>query len=320
LLHIAEKLRGCVAEKIPYSVEVSPSTVSEEKLRLLRQFGVTRISIGVQTFAPQETAFLDRPQSPEIVARALQSIRNINFSVLNIDLMYGLPGQTRESWRNSLHSALTWRPEEIFLYPLYVRPLTGLAEHPEEHEGTPVEAYREGRDLLLAAGYTQISMRMFRLSAAAPQDYPPYCCQEDGMVGIGCGARSYTRNLHYSTPYAVTARNVANLIDQYSSCTAESFDWADFGFYLDSEDQRRRYVLLSLLEHEGLTVPDYLARFDSHPLTDLPELILLTQHGLMNASSDCLRLTANGLERSDAIGPWLYSDKVRQLLEEYSPC
>ncbi len=234
--------------------------------------------------------------------------------------MYGIPGQTLESWRESLRAALAWRPEEVFLYPLYVRPLTGLAIQAGPRDDLRMAAYRAGRDLLLAEGYAQLSMRMFRTSYAPPESGPPYRCQEDGMVGLGCGARSYTRALHYSTQYAVSGDRIREIIKRFAARPAESFDWADYGFRLDLEDQRRRYVLLGLLECEGLDLATYAARFGADPLADLPELHALAEHKLMEAAPDCLRLTELGLERSDAIGPWLYSARVRHLMETYPLC
>jgi oxygen-independent coproporphyrinogen-3 oxidase len=125
------------------------------------------------------------------------------------------------------------------------------------------------------------------------------------MVGLGCGARSYTRGLHYSTHYAVVPGRVREIIERFAARTAESFDWADYGFHLDFEDQRRRYVLLSLLECNALDPAAYAARFASGLPADLPELSLLGEQGLMDVASDRLWLTEYGLERSDAIGPWL---------------
>jgi oxygen-independent coproporphyrinogen-3 oxidase len=320
LLAVAGLFLGASARGIPASVEVSPATAADEKLARLRQFGVSRLSIGVQTFDAQEAAALGRPQPRGLVEQSLRAVREAGFRTLNVDLMYGIPGQTLASWRQSLHAALAWRPEEIYLYPLYVRPMTGLAGRPAQHEDRRIAAYRVGRELLLGEGYTQHSMRMFRAPHAPPENGPLYRCQEDGMVGLGCGARSYTRTLHYSTPYAVGAERVGEIIERFSARTAESFDWADYGFRLDSEDQRRRYVLLGLLEHEGLDATAYAARFASDPLIDLPQLDALARNGLIDVTADRLRLTEFGFERSDAIGPWLYSHKVRQLTEAYPLC
>jgi len=320
LLAVVARTLGASTFAVPASVEVSPATAIPDRLIRLRQFGIGRVSIGVQTFDPHEAARLGRSQSRELVEQALQEIRAVGFPVLNVDLMYDIPGQTVESWRQSLRAALAWRPEEIFLYPLYFRPVTALASHTGQSETWRMDAYQIGQDMLLREGYKQLSMRMFRAPHAPAQDSPPYRCQEDGMVGLGCGARSYTRTLHYSTPYAIGRGHIRELIERFAARTADSFDWADFGFELDAEDQRRRYVLLGLLECQGLARGEYAARFGFDPVVDLPELEALAQDGLMEQTSGCLRLTPRGLAQSDTIGPWLYSRKVRDLMENYSPC
>src|SRR5262249_31945120 len=157
---------------------------------------------------------------------------------------------------------------------------------------------------------TQISMRMFSRSRP-DQDAavgPVYCCQEDGMIGLGCGARSYTRDLHYSSEYAVGARGVRAILADYVSRPPEAFDAADYGCRLRREEPRRRYVLQSLLQAEGLSRPAYRGRFGTEAMEDLPELAELEPCGLAAVIEDRLCLTEAGMERSDVIGPWLYSD------------
>jgi oxygen-independent coproporphyrinogen-3 oxidase len=93
---------------------------------------------------------------------------------------------------------------------------------------------------------------------------------------------------------------------------------ADYGIRLNEEDQRRRLVILSLLQAEGLGREHYARRFGSDVLDDLPELLALVERGLATFDEGRVQLTAAALERSDAIGPWLYSRRVRQRMEEYS--
>jgi oxygen-independent coproporphyrinogen-3 oxidase len=90
-------------------------------------------------------------------------------------------------------------------------------------------------------------MRMFRALHAPALDSPVYCCQEDGMVGLGCGARSYTHALHYSSEYAVGARGVRAILNDYVKKDAAAFDHADYGFALEPDEQRRRYIIQSQL-------------------------------------------------------------------------
>ncbi|HEU5118557.1 MAG TPA: hypothetical protein VFT74_18250, partial [Isosphaeraceae bacterium] len=217
----------------------------------------------------------------------------------------------------SVREALCYTPEELYLYPLYVRPLTGLGRSGRSWDDLRMACYREARDLLLGCGYEQVSMRMFRLPLDTPGAGVVYCCQDDGMVGLGCGARSYTREVHFSTEYAVGAHKVRSLIEAYSASQADSFGLASHGRYLGGEDQRRRFVIQSLLQCSGLSMPAFAQRFGTSAEDDLPELSLLEDTGLTERRGDVLALTAWGLERSDAIGPWLYSDGVRQAMEAY---
>ena len=324
LFDVAERTFGVDPQNIPVSVETSPLTAETGKLRLLRERGVDRISIGVQSFIEAEVKAVGRSQKTAVVEQALDRIRNVGFPTLNIDLIYGLPGQTTGSWLESLRAALRFKPEELYLYPLYVRPMTGLGRRSQKAEDDLRPAcYRAGRELLLESGYRQISMRMFQAAQAPTADGPAYCCQNDGMVGLGCGARSYTRALHYSGEYAVGATGVREILAAYFAKAAhmvktdDAFDFVDYGFRLDGAEQRRRFVIQSLLQVEGLEFAAYRARFGSEAMDDLPELSRLEDHGLATRDDASLRLTEEGLKKSDVIGPALYSARVRRLMKSY---
>ncbi|MCE9667155.1 STM4012 family radical SAM protein [Myxococcus stipitatus] len=310
-------LLGADAPAIPVSVEVSPETVDVEKLRALRARGTDRVSMGIQSFIEAEVASVKRPQQTAQVLAALDLIRSVDFPTLNLDLIYGMEGQTVESFLYSLREALRFRPEELYLYPLYVRPLTFLGKKARAWDDLRLSLYRAGRDFLRAEGYTQVSMRMFRASHAPDAGGPVYRCQEDGMVGLGCGARSYTGQVHYSSEYAVGSREVRSIISAYSARTTESFGEVGYGFRLDGDERRRRYMLLSLLA-DGVDPVAYRERFCSEVLEDFPELVELEAHGLARRDGAALRLTEAGVERSDLIGPWLHSERVHALSREYS--
>ncbi len=137
------------------------------------------------------------------------------------------------------------------------------------------------------------------------------------MVGLGCGARSYTRSCHYSTEYAVGKTGIQAILRDYVSRPEEAFDWASHGFRLDAEDQCRRYAVKSLLRAEGLALDDFARALGCEAFESLPELAELIEQGLAVRQAGRLRLTEAGLERSDVIGPWLYSARVRERMETY---
>lgn len=331
LCDIAEKRMGAYLLAVPLSVETSPSTATADRLAVLADRGTTRVSIGVQSFVDAEARAAVRPQRRAEVEAALGRIRDARIPVLNIDLIYGIDGQTERTWLTSLDAALTWRPEELYLYPLYVRPLTGLHRLGAAATGPEAEAleqavwdeqrlrlYAVGRDHLLAHGYEQVSMRMFR-RADAPQEGPEdYACQTDGMIGLGCGARSYTSALHYSFDYAVDMREIRSIIDRFT--TTEDFSRAEVGRYVDAAEARRRHLLQSLLQAAGLPLDDYRARFGTDPRADFPaELARFADRGWLDphAPEELLRLSPLGLAHSDALGPALFSPGVRAAMAAY---
>lgn len=313
---------------VPVSIETSPATIDGAKAELLHAVGVDRVSMGVQSWDAADVGQMGRPQREQEVVAALDCLRKQGFKTLNLDLIYGAEGQTAASWSATLRRTLSYRPEEIYLYPLYVRPLTGLGKQARDASDQRLALYRLGRDLLLEAGYVQTSMRMFHLPNVG-EEGPVYCCQEDGMIGLGCGARSYTQSLHYADEFAVRQSSVHEILQRYVDLPSTAWERVSRGIELDEDEQRRRYLIISLLTAEGLAVEDYRARFGQSPLDDFPELNQLVQRGLAElAASELtgeskgesrrrLRLTAAGLEQSDAIGPWLYSARVRRRMEAF---
>lgn len=302
---------------IPKAIEASPATVDEERIAFLKSQGITRVSIGVQSFIESEVRSLGRAQRPHEAQRALGMLAAADFKCMNVDLIYGIAGQTQPSWRRSLDATLEFAPQEIYLYPLYVRPLTHLDQIGCRPTDARIELYRLGRNFLLSRGYTQVSMRLFRRTSYAPPEGPVYCCQEDGMVGLGAGARSYTKALHYSTEYAVGRTGVLSVIEHFIGRTRSQFSFADYGCDLAMDEQKRRYVLKSLLRIDGLDLAEYSAFFQSDVFTDFPQLMDLSWEGLAVNDRGRLVLTADGLELSDVIGPWLWSAAVQDKMSEF---
>jgi oxygen-independent coproporphyrinogen-3 oxidase len=315
-LDVLEKTMGAPVQDVPFCVEVSPETLTQEKAKLLVDRGVDRISIGVQSFLESETKSLARPQERKIVDAALDTLRGTGVETLNLDLIYGIEGQTPASFLESIHTALKWKPEELYLYPLYVRPKTFLGKSTRAWDDFRLELYRVGRDALFAAGYRQISMRCFRASHAPAPFGPAYRCQDDGMVGLGVGARSYTNSMHYSSEWAVTPKAVRGIIDAYCERDDASFAQVHHGITLDEAEQRRRHLILSLLA-DGLDAEIYAQKFSRDAAADFPELSELVDLGMAQWLDGSWLLTPRGVELSDSIGPWLQSSKVTSMMKEY---
>ncbi len=143
-------------------IETAPNQTDIGKLRMLKQAGVTRVSMGIQSFHNAELLALGRSHYAAAARQALHLVKDMGFSCVNTDFIYGIPGQTTESLLDSLKEALLFEPDEIFLYPLYVKHGAGL-----EYEGVVPDGeqayiqYRHASRFLKSEGWRQDSMRRF---------------------------------------------------------------------------------------------------------------------------------------------------------------
>lgn len=137
------------------------------------------------------------------------------------------------------------------------------------------------------------------------------------MIGIGPGARSYTSKIHYCTDYGVGRARVKAIIERYSHNNKTSFRHIDHGFLLNRDEQKRRYLLKSILHTQGLVSEEYTQYLNADVLSDFPEIHELMELGYIIQDGKRWKLTQPGLELSDVIGPYFYSEKVNQLVDEY---
>lgn len=315
LARLLELLTRLGAAGVPGTVEASPDTLSDDKLRLLHTFGVERLSLGVQSALERETGAVQRRQDADTALDAIRRSAAL-IPVVNADLIYGLPGQTPATLTASIDAVIGAGANELYLYPLYVRPMTGLGRADPPPTDDRVTLYAAGRDHLLAAGWEQVTMRCFRRPRAAWNTR--YRCQEDGMVGLGPGARSYTRALHWSSPYANSQSAIRARVADWNAQADADLATVRHGVRLDADEQRRRWVMLGLLE-AGLDARAYAERFGSDPTTDLPELAEVAALHLGAWDDGVLRLNADGRAASDVIGQWLQSARVASLRADYQP-
>ena len=108
------------------------------------------------------------------------------------------------------------------------------------------------------------------------------------------------------------------ILDDYIRRDASTFDFAWHGFRLNTDEQRRRFVIKSILQCDGLSRADYCRYFRTDVLDDFPELTQLVESGLAKIDSQRFKLTNPGIELSDAIAPWFYSETINKLMKAYN--
>lgn len=302
------ELFGVHPSRVFTSVETSPEYTQKSVLRQLRARGVERLSMGVQSFNETELKKLKRRSGPGTVVGALENIVEAGFPQFNLDLIYGIEGQTVESFMRSLNTALTYRPNELFIYPLYVRPGTRIDVRSTDDIGYAI--YKSARELLVGQGFVQTSMRRFVRRETTETEFS---CGDEVMLSCGAGGRSYLGNLHYATPYAVRQQAIADEIDHYIRTT--DFMTAANGFLLSTEEMQIRFIIKNLMYHRGVDLAEYEKRFGEKPDRNL--FREFTDRGWIEETGRIVRLTEEGMAYSDYIGQAFISPAVRKLMSEY---
>lgn len=304
----AASLFGVSPDKVFTSVETSPDYAEPGILKQLKGRGVGRLSIGVQSFIPQELQAIKRNTSPLLIESALERIRQAGFFRFNIDLIYGIAGQTVDTFLSSVRKAMTCQPNEVFIYPLYVR--EGVAISSRADNGLLFEMYKAGRDELLRQGFKQTSMRRFVKDEAVDLEYS---CGDEVMISCGCGGRSYMGDFHFATPFATSRRRIKAILDAYMQ--TEDFTTVHYGFVLSEEEKQRRYIIKNLMYYRGIEKEDYHRRFGEAASSFSFDALI--QEGLAEDKAGFVRLTAEGLAFSDDIGPLFISGEVENLMRGY---
>jgi oxygen-independent coproporphyrinogen-3 oxidase len=210
-----------------FSVEANPASLNDEKARLLRRAGVHRISMGAQSFDRRELRMLERLHDPDDIAAGAEVVRRAGFEHFNLDLIFGIPGQTLASWTASLRRAVELGPDHLACYGLTYEPGTPL--HAKRAAGgvVPVPAeleadmYLATEDELVAMGYAQYEISNYARSPQTGDDRARclhnlrYWRNQPG-VGIGPSAASYLdgrrwRNVPDAAEYARRVRSGVEL-------------------------------------------------------------------------------------------------------------
>ncbi len=336
-------------------IETAPNQTTREKLNLLKRRGVTRVSMGIQSFSDRELAVLRRGHGGERARRALELLKACDFPCVNVDFIYGIPGQTVESLLESLEEAVSFAPDEIFLYPLYVK--HGVSMEREGVVPEPERAYAEygeGAAYLKSEGYRQDSMRRFvRQQSGAGRGGREFSdCGFSTSLALGCGGRSYAGNLHFCTPYAITRKSCLEELRAFMECG--DYTGITHGIFLSAEEEKRRYAIRHLLIRPGLDRELYRQKFGTEATEDFPQLLHWMEKGFLEEKAaggtqrtekqvegqmlgqktsgqraesgmrtgrtplgGWLTLTEEGLGLSDCLGPELISPEIRKKMEEW---
>lgn len=275
------------------TLEANPGTLSQEQLIGLRAAGINRLSMGAQSFDAELLKTLGRIHTPDEITQALHYARNAGFTSINIDFMFGLPGQTMRHWQETLDRALALRPEHLSLYSLIIE--EGTPFYTWTHEGRIVPAdedlcadmYEYADERLQTAGYENYEISNWSLPGHQSRHNLTYW-QNLPYLGMGAGAYSSFGGRRFSN-----IREPLAYIRQLK--TGQWPEAQDESEIVERAQAMSETAFLALRTARGLHLPTFEQRFgETFARFVGNRLHIVDEAGLLVYDGDWLRLSKRG--------------------------
>lgn len=289
------------ASVIEVSLEADPASVTDSTLRAYRSIGINRLSLGVQSFEPAVLDRLGRLHRRDTALNAIHDARTAGFANLNIDLIFGVPGQTLAMLERDLAQLFTCRPEHISLYGLTYEentPFSAMLKqgslHPVDEE-TETAMYARVLEECVAHGYERYETSNFSQPGRQSQHNLGYW-QGLNYLGVGAGAHSFLhragqwrrwsniRNPHAYMDAALSRGRADEVVEE-----------------LTPEQACGEFIFLSLRQSIGLSLHDFEERFGSPFFDRFPHAARLVADGLLEYDSKTVTLSPRGLFVADSV-------------------
>lgn len=282
LLRLMEAI-GRPSSSIEYSVESNPGTIDFYKLKILKDAGVNRLSIGAQSFNDDELRSLGRVHDCEEIYESYEAAIRAGFSNINIDLMFALPGQTLDDWTGTLKKAVKLRPKHISAYNLQIEEGTPLsAGSVQQDNETEYRMYKETIDFLKSEGYIHYEISNFCLPGFECKHNINYWENGD-YKGFGLSASSHIKGARHTN----TKDLQEYISDPITSKKKEK---------RVKKDEIAETMFMGLRLIKGMDLSRFEKRFKK-PAEELfgKEIRELSEKGLLEQTAHHLRLTDKGL-------------------------
>ena len=288
-----------------YSIEIDPREVTADSIKLLRDIGFNRMSLGVQDFNPEVQKAVNRIQSEDITLNALETARDTGFKSISVDLIYGLPLQTVNTFSETLQRIIDINPDRISVFnyahlPEMFKPQRRINEDELPSAAEKLDILKMSIEDLTKAGYVYIGMDHFakpddELAIAQQQgllyrNFQGYATHADcdlvglGITSIGTVGRSFAQNV--------------KTLDEYNE-RIDAGKLAVFrGVEIDDDDIIRRDAIMKLICHFQLDIARFEAdnsiTFNQYFSDELDELKTMARDGLLELSDQAIIVTSKG--------------------------
>jgi oxygen-independent coproporphyrinogen-3 oxidase len=298
------RLLGMIGDSFPLqadaeiTLEADPGTIDLAGLEALRAGGFNRISIGVQAFDDDLLDTLDRLHSAADARSALVWARRAGFLDLNLDLMFGLPGQSLTAWEMSLQEAIAFAPTHVSVYgltieertPFYRRQQSGKLILPDEESQATM--FERADQLLTAAGYVHYEISNYAMPGWRSRHNLHYW-RHGEYLGFGAGAHAYLEGSRMENE---------RLPGRYIQAVVEHGNAVHMSEYIDRERRLHEGLMVGLRLREGIDLVAFLQRYGISLETAYAAPIAeLVQGGYLQVTAGHLRLSDSGRLVADAV-------------------
>lgn len=290
------KLNGNVRLDAEITVECNPDSISPTAMKLLRQEGVTRLSMGVQASDNKLLKLIGRRHNYQQAERAFQEARRAGFDNISVDLMYGLPSQTKADWAETLQRIVELHPEHISCYGLKLEPGTPMYHNyygsqilPSDDEQADMYSY--AAEMLQRYGYEQYEISNFAAPGYESKHNLKYWSMEDYM-SFGPGAHSSIGSVRYSyvkdlKEYIYGVKKGLRIVDEYEE--------------IDAMEKAVEYLMLGMRTARGISEFDYRTRCQSDWKPILQVLQAFREKGWAQLDGDRWHFTVPGFLISNTL-------------------
>jgi putative oxygen-independent coproporphyrinogen III oxidase len=285
-----------VAPDAEITVECNPETASSELFGALVDAGVTRVSMGAQSFAPHVLTTLERGHTPERPAQAVAQARAVGIAELNLDLIYGTPGETDADWRRTLEAVLAAGTDHVSAYALTIHDNTAFGRAvaagrlPTVDEDVQRDRFEVAREVLGAGGFEHYEVSNWALGSARRSRHNVLYWRHGDYLGVGVGAHAHLTGRRWWTTRST---------ERYLAAVEEGVSPVAGSEVLSDAERAEERLLLGLRLRDGL-----------HP-NDVPPIDPLALEDAMVAG---LVETACGRLRCTETGWFLLDDAVTRLV------
>ncbi|NLX15246.1 MAG: radical SAM family heme chaperone HemW [Phycisphaerales bacterium] len=283
---------------VEFTMEANPETVQETTIELLRVSGVNRLSLGVQSFHQTELEVLNRGHHPEDVIRSVSLARGAGMPHCNLDLIFGIPGQSLSTWQDNLRQAMGLNPDHLSCYGLTYEPGTNLHRQRESGAVRPVaeeveaEMYLAAIDQLTEAGFARYEISNFARPEAQCLHNLRYWHQEP-VIGLGPSAAGYLQGHRW--------KNVTDLREYIRMLNRNERPVMDVEC-LPPFRRAGELAMLMLRTAKGINRREFEEKTGFDPLCLFADITKQHQQvGLLDVSPDGICLTREGLLLADTV-------------------